>query len=306
MESFVPVPPSGEQFALTAGPYAATVTEAGATLRELAYVGRPLLAGFAADEVSDMARGQLLAPWPNRVAGGRYELDGEQRQLDVTEPATGCAIHGLVRWDRWTPVARAEDAAELAYRLFPRPGYPHVLDLEIRYDLHAERGLRVTTSVVNVGAAPAPWGAGQHPYLTSALPRLDACTLRVPAGTYLSTDERGIPVGEHPVEGTPYDFRTARPLDGLELDHPFGDLERDERGRAVAELGAPDGAVTLWCDQAYRWLQVFTGAPPRPYATLAVEPMSCPPNAFVTGRDLVLLEPGEGWSGRWGLAFAPG
>ena len=56
--------------------------------------------------------------------------------------------------------------------------------------------------------------------------------------------------------------------------------------------------------QGYRWLQVFTGdplAPERRRKAVAIKPMTCPPNAFVTGEDLLVLEPGDTVTHTWGI-----
>lgn len=303
-------PPSGEQFAITAGPYRAVVTEAGATLRSCAWHGLPVLASFAEDAPCDGAHGQLLAPWPNRIDRGRYVFDGVEHQLDLSHPDEDTAIHGLVRWAPWRLCDRSESTVTLTHRLLAQPGYPFVLDLTVTYELRAETGLTVTTTAGNVGATPAPWGTGHHPYLTPGLTSVRECSLRLPADSYLVADARNIPLEQVPVAGTEYDFRDGRTIAQRPLDPAFGDLARDADGIAHASVTAPDGAATqLWCDTAYRWLQVYTGhtlAPPRRFAAVAVEPMSCPPNAFVTGADLVRLEPGARWTGRWGVSFAPG
>ena len=59
-------------------------------------------------------------------------------------------------------------------------------------------------------------------------------------------------------------------------------------------------------DEAYGYLQLFTGDPLPDVArrSLAVEPMTCPPNAFRTGEALVRLEPGASWTGAWGIDAA--
>jgi aldose 1-epimerase len=60
----------------------------------------------------------------------------------------------------------------------------------------------------------------------------------------------------------------------------------------------------LWAGEGYRWLQVFTGdplGPDRRRKALAVEPYTCPPNAFVTGDDLLILQPGATVTHAWGI-----
>ena len=152
-----------------------------------------------------------------------------------------------------------------------------------------------------MGAGPCPYGTGAHPYLTPGTERVDSATLRCPARTVLHADERGIPTADVPVAGTEYDFRQARPIGATKLDNCFTDLERDADGLARVELGE----VTLWMDAAYPYVMLFTGDPLPDVArrSLAIEPMTCPPNAFRTGRDLIRLEPGQSASSTWGISL---
>ena len=121
----------------------------------------------------------------------------------------------------------------------------------------------------------------------------------------LQADERGIPTGATPVAGTEYDFREPRAIADTKLDHGFTDLERDEDGLARVELTNPDSgaALTLWVDETYPYLMLFTGdRPDVERRALAVEPMTCPPNAFRSGESLVLLEPGGSVTCTWGIS----
>ena len=75
-------------------------------------------------------------------------------------------------------------------------------------------------------------------------------------------------------------------------------------GLARVTLREPRGtALVLWVDESYGYLQLFTGDPLPDVArrSLAVEPMTCPPNAFRSGEGLIRLEPGERFVGRWGI-----
>jgi aldose 1-epimerase len=302
-----PEPLTGSQHDISAGEYRATITELGANLRTLRYQDTPLISGYEADEVPPAGAGELLVPWPNRVDRGRYSFGGKDLQLDLSEPATGNAIHGLTRWASWTPVEVRPDSTELALRLLGRPGYPFFLDLRARYELSAAGGLTVTISASNAGSHPAPYGTGSHPYLRAAS-LVDSCTLEVPASHWQPANERGIPTGEpQDVTGTDYDFRTARPIGGAVLDHALTELARAGDGRARATLTGDDASITLWAGPGYGWMQVFTGdtlGPDRRRRALAVEPMTCPPNAFVTGTDLITIAPGETVRHQWGVHAA--
>jgi aldose 1-epimerase len=298
--------PTGEQYDLTRGDQRATVVELGGGLRRYRAGDRDLLDGYGADEPVTWVRGQVLAPWPNRLRDGRYTWDGDEHLLPLSEPPRGNAIHGLVRFAPWRPVARADDAVVLEHVLYPQDGYPFTLRLRIGYELTAD-GLRVTTTATNEGAVDLPYGEGHHPYL-SAGPglRVDDCTLVAPGATRLLTDDRSIPVGAEAVDGTPYDLRSGVRLGGLTLDSAFTDLRRDADGRAQVRLTGPDGrGVLLWADEGYPYLQLFTGDPiaePRRRRGRAVEPMTCPPDALRSGRSVVRLAPGASTTASWGLA----
>ena len=300
--------PTGEQYTLRAGPYEAVVVETGGGLRTLTYDGDHLLHGYREEEVVTGGRGQLLAPWPNRIDGGRYDFGGRSHQLDLSEPTTGNAIHGLTRWESWQVHAArppAEHRVDLRHRLHPHPGYPHVLDLVVTYELHDTDGLTVTIEARNAGGSPAPYGVGFHPYLTTGAATVDDCLLSSPARTRLPTDERGLPLGREPVEGTDDDLRSGALIGARKLDGPYADLERDADGLAWARLTDPESGrgVALWLDAAWDYLQLYTGDKlrPNPRSGLAVEPMSCPPNAFVSGDGLVVLEPGDSVQHAFGI-----
>ncbi|MEW9534612.1 aldose 1-epimerase family protein [Microbispora sp. NPDC049125] len=304
-----PVPPTGRQFTIAAGGYRAVLTEVGAGLRALTFEGRPLVVDYPEDHAPVGGAGQLLIPWPNRVKDGRYVFGGEERRLAVTEPKTGNAAHGFVRSLPWTVSSRDAAAVEFRLRLFPQLGYPHVLDLTAAYSI-GPTGLLAEVSAVNVGGGTAPYGIGAHPYLTLGTGRVDEAVLELPAAEWAPVDDRKIPTGRRDVEGTEYDFRSPRPIGSLVLDTPFTALARGEDGLVRVRLRAADGShgVELWAGDGVRWLQLFTGdtlAEPYRRAGVAVEPMSCPPNAFGTGEDLITLAPGDGVTHRWGISALP-
>lgn len=301
-----PVPPSGRQLELRAGEYRATVVQGGGGLRALEHRGGQLLDGYRAEEPCGGGRGQLLVPWPNRVQGGRYEFAGETRQLAITEPERNCAIHGLARWSQWEIIEQTPERLSLHQRLYAQPGYPHLLDLSMRYSLDPDLGLQMELTASNAGASPAPYGLGMHPYLTVGTPTIDACELSLPASTWLPVDDHGIPsAGQLSVEGSPLDFRKARPIGATVIDTAFSSLERGPDGRATVTLRDPASGrcVSLWVDQSFGWIQAFTGdgLADRRREGLAIEPMTCPPNAFVSGEDLIVLAPQETHTARWGI-----
>jgi len=301
--------PSGEQFEISAGEHRATVVEVGAAVREYAVAGRDVLDPFPLDKLSDGGHGQVLIPWPNRLEDGQYEFDGEQRQVDLSEPPKHNAIHGLLRWRPWRAARHEGPRVVLAATLMPMPGYPHRLECTVNYALDADAGLTVTTTIENAGDGPCPVGTGQHPYL-SAGPgaKVDDCELQLRAATRIDTDdERQLPKGRVPVAGSEYDFREPRRIGAVEVDYAYCDLDRDGDGRAWTTLRGPDGATAaLWVDEAYPYVELYTGdtlAPDRRRLGLGCEPMTCPPNALRSGEDVVRLAPGERLTCRWGATL---
>jgi aldose 1-epimerase len=303
--AIVPRHPSGAQIELESADWHLTVVEVGGGMRLLSYRDWPLLDGYPIERMCNGGRGQPLIPWPNRIDGGRYTFDGQTYQLALTEPLAANAIHGLVRWSHWRVAEREPARVVMEYTIDPQPGYPFSVALRIEYALSGD-GLRVTTSLTNVGSTRCPFGIGFHPYFSCGDPRVDSTRLRIRASEWVDTNERGIPTSRRPVEGSAFDFRQARPIGRLELDRAFIGLERDPDGRAWVELASGDERrrIAIWLDEHYRYVQIFTGDTlpvPQRRLSVAVEPMTCPANAFATGEALLVLEPGETRQCAWGL-----
>lgn len=300
------VAPSGRQIELAAFGQRLTVVEVGGGIRSYTTAGGdPILDGYDRDEMCSGGRGQLLAPWPNRLADGSFEWDGQRLQTAITEVEAGNAIHGLVRWAAWTTEIAATDSATLAHRLHPQPGWPWTLDLAVTYTLSAS-GLEVRTSMANRSERACPVGFGWHPYLYAFGGRVDDCILAVPARTAYTSDHRGLPSGRGDVTGTELDFTEGRVIGSAQMDVCFTDLERDGRGRCTVRLDGPGpGSASLWVDQTYSHLMVFSGDTlgevDRRRCGLAVEPMTGAPNLLRTGDGRRILEPGEDMEATWGL-----
>ena len=292
------MPPTGAQFEIRSGDVAATVTEVGAGLRALTAGGRPLVETYDEDVRPPRGAGNVLVPWPNRTAAGRWTWEGREQQLALTEPSTGNAIHGLLRHVLYRIGAQGPDHVELRAVVPVQPGWPVPLDTSVRFAVDAD-GLTVTHTVTNVGTAAVPFGIGAHPYLRAGNAETDDCRLALAATTRLPLDG-GLPAGpEEPIDPA---LREGLPLRGADLDDAFGGAEPVD-GRVRHRLSGPDGTVELWADPAFGWVQVFTpdDHPGRGRA-VAVEPMTCPPDALNSGTGLLVVGPGESWSGSWGIS----
>ena len=304
----------GEVFELRSGDYRARVDRIGAGLQALTWRGRDLVWPYTRGEGPLAFQGQWLAPWPNRVAGGRYSFEGVEYRLEVDEPGTGSAIHGLVHDLVWSPVRVDEDAVTLRLAFSGTSGYPFPLELTVGYRL-SDEGMTATLGARNSGRENAPFGVGFHPYLTlgrslTELSERGELTVSSDTGSSQPTDERLIPRGAPvPVAGGEFDLRPpGRDLGTTVLDTAFTDLSRDELGRAWVRLGGPEHRVSLWAGDGYDWLQLFSadtlgGDAHR--AHLAAEPMTCPPDALNSGTDLLVLSPGQELERTFGVLAEP-
>lgn len=310
-----------ESYEIRGGGYRALILGPGAALAALDWDGaggpRALTETWDITQRPPLSAGSILVPWPNRIRDGKFDFDGFPHQLAVNDPMTGTAIHGFVNRLHWIAEDQAPDSITLSVGIGLHQGWPYRIHTSVTYRV-SDKGLTVTHAAVNTGETRAPFGLGVHTYLRAGEYPVDECRLTLAAGTRLPLDERMLPSApSQPVAGTRFDFADPRELAGVILDTPFSALLPNADGHAHNRLSAPDGIATeLWLSPEFRWMQVFTagdetGKPfprrgraqdvePRGRA-LAVEPMTCPPDAFNSGVDVLVLEPQERWEGSWGM-----
>ena len=304
-------PASGTQHALRAGDYEAVVASIGATLRSLTHRGRDLVVPFEADEVRPAYRGATLAPWPNRVVDGRYSFGGRDFQLSLTEPARSHALHGLATWLDFEAIDKGSDHVTLEAVIPPQTAYPWRVVVTTTFALGPE-GLTQTVTARNESDEPAPWGTGPHPYLVAGDGHVDDWTLALPAGQVLAvTPDRLIPTELQAVDADDparFDFRSPRPIGAAEIDHAYTGLLRDADGQATVTVTDASGTgVAMTWDASCPWVQIHTADQPEPEHSrlgLAVEPMTCAPDAFnAPGYDydagLIVIEPEASVSASW-------
>ena len=300
-------PLSGVQVELRSGRYRASIAGVGATVRVLQYDGVDLIVPFAAGEVRPAMRGALLAPWPNRIADGEYAFEGDVHRLVQNEPETRTAAHGLVAWTDFAVVDSAGDRAVLSAVVAPQPGYPWRVRIDVEFRLGPD-GLAQEVTATNESGTAAPVGLGGHPYLTAGTAgarSIDALTFELDAARLLLvTEDRMLPdrlvaLGD---DAGDRDFRRPRRIGDAVVNNAFTGLAlRDGRARARLTDDDGRGAEVEW-DARCPWVQVYTadhgvGADHR--AGLAVEPTTCPPDAFRSGQDLLVVPPGGSAGAGW-------
>lgn len=288
---------SGHTVTIAAGGYTARIALRGGRLLSLTsqdpLTGNPQNLIVPADQTDTSAAyaGAVLAPWPNRIVKASYVYHDQRYHLPLTEEASGTALHGLLHSVDFAVQQQRESEVHLTAVIEPSTGYPFRLETILVYRVAGQLGLTTTLSTryaPDDDAAPtAPFGAGFHPYLTAADAPLKSCRLRLPATKVIRTKANGKVIGTRSVAGD-LDLTDGPLLAGLTIDHTYTNLPKP--GWIAELLHGPSGfMVRMIADTP--WVQVYTGESIN-RAGVAVEPMTCPPNAFNTGKSLIDLEPG--------------
>lgn len=176
-------------------------------------LGLPDLHGY---ETVSPSFGAVIGRFANRIAGGRFTLDGKEYRLPTNEK--GNTLHGGPRnfglhlWD----VTQADATGLGLARRSPdgEEGFPGNLDVAVNYSLPADRVLRIAYRATT--DAPTVVNLTNHSYFNLAgegSGDVFGHLVQVEAEAFLLTDAGQIPTGEiRPVAGTPFDFRTERTL----------------------------------------------------------------------------------------------
>lgn len=292
--------PTGIQVSLRRGDVTAQIAQVGASLRALRIGDVDLISPYPLDQPTPGCSGVVLAPWPNRIRDGRWNDDGTDRQLAITEPKFSNASHGLLRFTAYE-IEQTDAAATLRATIVPQTGYPYLIETSVTYAL-TDDGVAVTHTLTNRSDAAAPVALGTHPYVTIGDVDAHDLVLRVPASTAFETDERMLPTGTRAVEAA---LRDGIRLGDAKLDTGFTDLARDPDGRVRHSLTAPDGRrLTLWQGEGFDFVQVYTATNyPGHDLAVAIEPMTAPADAFNSGLGVRRLAPGETWTLDWGISL---
>lgn len=300
------LPDAHDEWTLRAGDLRCTVSPYGASLRRL-WVETPfqpdrdLIWGYTDTANKRGGQGDVLIPFPGRVAGGVYTFEGQRHQLTRNDKEGPNAIHGFVRAKEWEGEHEGNSARfRTAIAADEHAGYPFDLDVVVGYEL-LPTGLACAFLVHNVGKAAAPVGAGFHPYLVNPTP-IGATELRVPAGQLVEFADR-LPTGRIIDVPPEVDFRKSRDVEATLLNHCYTGLSRDRDGFARVRAGS----VELWMDGNFPYVVVYTGDAlgPRARAAIAVEPMTCATDAFNHPEwGLKVLQPGATMQGTWGISLA--
>ena len=293
------------------GKTTAVVSTVGAALKRLCVDGIDLITPTTGHELNPYADGIVMAPWANRIDGGRWKLDGKELQLEINDPSMNNAIHGLVSQTVFEVSYQTKSVVTLTTELQPTSGYPFNLEILVSYELTG-KGIEVTHRAKNLSQQPAPFVFGAHPYLQISGTPTEELEIKSSVRTVDIVNERSIPIGKQGISGTEFDIADWRKLSSCNFDHGFSNLVRDSDGRGHHLLRAPSGALLdLWQSTEFKYAFIFTpnfytnNADQNPRTAIAIEPQTGPANAFNSKEDLIWLEPNQVFEASWGVAFTP-
>lgn len=237
--------------------------------------------------------GAQLFPFPGRVRGATYAFDGETYMLALNDrPPFDHAIHGTVynQSFRVETITSEPTFAELTltYNSEGTDGYPFRYQLTNTYRLD-KRGFSCRTTIRNRDDRPIPVGHGWHPYLkadTSA----NAVSVNLDSRTSLVFDEVLIPTGDVVDEAT---FLNGGLITPAFIHACFKLIPNEGIHQTTVYNPGPDLTTVVWQETGpgqYTYVQLFV---PADRHSIAVEPFTCPPNAFNSGIGLNRLAPGQ-------------
>lgn len=285
---------------LQSGDYTAIIRKHGAGLNSLTFRNRNLVEPFLLGQPARY-RGDLLAPWPNRIRDGKYLVEGKTYEVPINETNRQTSLHGLINNLNWDITIKSRNRVELGVELLESISFPTSLIFRAIYAL-SDKGLTIEIHANNSGTKRAPYGVSIHPYLI-AFPseKVDQWKLAMNSDQVLAVDQkRLLPLQLCEVSELNYDFRQGAKIGNRFIDHAF---KVDESKPRLISLFSQNGnGVEMTFDSSARWIQIHTAdrnGDSDSRSCLAVEPMSCPPDAFNSKIDLIWLEPNQSTSSSW-------
>lgn len=223
--------------------------------------------------------GALIGRYGNRIRAGKFELDGVEYNLATNDGPNH--LHGgdkgfdKVVWDSKMEETQNGPSLLLSYvSVDGEEGYPGTLHAVVRYTLTHDNELVVEYEAVTDKATPV--NLTHHSYFNlSGNARRDILghTLQLNADHFTPVDDTLIPTGEYrPVAGTPFDFRSAKPIgqdigmDNEQLafgggyDHNWVvDQNADGAWRHILTLADPESGRLMTIHSDEPGLQFYSG-----------------------------------------------
>jgi galactose mutarotase-like enzyme len=235
----------------------------------------------------------LLHPWANRLARLTYEADGTWVDIDPSPPVhlmDGLPIHGTMTaapgWQVEAVLADASRALVQCRYDFGRDpvrlaSFPFPHDLVVFAEL-SDLGLRVTTTVLATGSVPVPVSFGWHPYFTLPGVRRADLSVVLPDREQVELDGRMLPTGNlRSVAADTVLLGDGPDQNALDDAYRLGPDAADRRFLLTGTTASGETrSLRVEVLDGYAYAQVYA---PRGAAVAAIEPMTAPINALVTG-----------------------
>jgi aldose 1-epimerase len=275
----------------------------GANILSLKFQGEEILWGFENEEqlvANDKSRSIILAPFPNRIQAGNYFFEENYYQLPINKPKENNAIHGFV-WNKKFEVVDTKttdnsSCATLKYGYnSTEAGYPFPFELLLQYTLY-KNSFSINFSVVNTGSSNMPFGFGWHPYFSFGK-KVNDWKLQLPECNMLETNEQLIPNGNK-INYTA--FQQAEIIGSTTFDTAFELKGHQDFFETVLFFSQENTRLSIKQSSLFKYLQVYI---PPLRNSIAIEPMTCPANAFNSKEGLIVLQPNQILSGNISIFF---
>ncbi len=298
----------------SSGEYATILPYLGGTINNIVFKHKDqlidILDGYisytdALQHLHSSFKGSNLFPFPNRIRGGNYTFEGTSYQLNINFPNENNAIHGLVFDQKFSvkEITDGEHQCRLVITYEPSAtsiGYPFNYLLEITYKWIEDQGFECISMAKNLGKTNMPVGIGWHPYFKAASDKVDDLSMQFPADKVLEVDQKMIPTG---VSKQYNEFNTLKQIDNTQLDHCFVLNTKKSPAEIIIQNNKLNFGYKIWQETGtalYNYLQIYT---PPSRTSIAIEPMTCIPDAFNNKQGLIVLKPGKSVEARWGVTL---
>lgn len=275
---------SGQSIIIKSQNYEACIVTVGAGISYLKYKQQDLVIPHDPTEIPIAHLGKILTPWPNRIANGTYNFDNQEYTLPINDRANNAAIHGLAAWVVWHIDSICPTSCTLSTNIVPIYGYPFNLFCKVTYTISDDKGLEVSIYAQNNGKNTAPYGCGSHPYLTCNQQNIDNLFFTLDSDSVFIVDKNLNPKEQVKVDLLDLNFSSKRKIASTKIDHTF--VPNKKNWDAVLESDHLKVIMNSDCN----FIQVYSGEKLNRKG-LAIEPMSCPPDAFNSKIGLIYLKP---------------
>ena len=257
----------------------------GASLQNLTSHNTEIINGISntvegLNDYKNTYKSAFLFPFPNRISEGKYEFGQTKYDLDCNEKALNNALHGYIYNKPFSMknIETSENNAIVSLYYTDKgitKGFPFPYRLEIIYTFSPKK-IAINFQVFNNGVKSFPYGIGWHPYFKTS--NLKTSSLNFEGETQYFLDERMIPQFEIPLK-----FKNPLTIKDTFLDDCF----ITNKPQVYFKCDSYSIGIDSSPKNKKNYLQVYT---PPTKDCVAIEPMTCAPNAFNNKNGLQVLE----------------